>query len=117
MSTDNENREPTPLSWRKTTVPSFPGDDNLQKAPIQATQVPMMPPTAYVPQHEKYQKQDMAIYSTLMSSKPERNSLHREPEPSPPPPLPSSQPPAITNQQLERTFIDELKQRNNRQQR
>jgi hypothetical protein len=116
LSTDNENRDPTPISWKKMTVPEFPGSEQLKK-PLETSQLPFVPPTTYAPQQHKFQQQEPGIYSTVISPREEQSSLRREPEPSPPPPIPSSQPPQIISQQSERTFVDELKQRNLRQQR
>lgn len=92
------------------TVPAFPTDSGQVKKPIEAYQQPISPPFPA--------QQQQPIYSSVLAPKQEQTSLRREPDPSPPP-LPTSQPPPIASyqQQPERTFVDELKQRNVRQQR
>ncbi|KAI6191121.1 Aquaporin-10 [Aphelenchoides bicaudatus] len=112
LSTDNENREPTPLSWRKMTVPEFPADS--RKKPIEAYQHPIQHQNQSQVPYSAHQQQP--IYSTVLTArKEEDSSLRREPDLSPPP-LPTSQPPpVISYDQPERTFVEELKQRNARQ--
>lgn len=98
------------------TVPEFPSSVKTKKL-LEASQQPILQPITYAQQIEQQQLQrkEPAIYSTVVTSKQDQSSLRREPDPSPPPPLPSSQPPPIVNQ--DRTFVDELKQRNLRHQR
>lgn len=90
------------------TVPEFfPGSS--EKKVLETQQHPISSPSSNF-YHPRAQQ---PAHSTVLTA---RDSFRREPDPSPPPPLPSSQPPATTTPQ-QPTFVDELKQRNIRQQR
>ncbi|KAI6226833.1 Aquaporin-10 [Aphelenchoides besseyi] len=76
----SESRDPTPISWRQTTIPPFPDDGKFR-----------IPPTATA-----IERIDQLPSTTFGSAEPKREvyaSMRREPDPSPPP-LPQTKPPS-----------------------
>ncbi|KAI6174194.1 Aquaporin-10 [Aphelenchoides besseyi] len=76
----SESRDPTPISWRQTTIPPFPDDSKFR-----------IPPTSTA-----IERIDQLPSTTFGSAEPKREvyaSMRREPDPSPPP-LPQTKPPS-----------------------